>query len=159
MKNGIKILENLKVWLIGLLGGYTREEIFIQRVLYEEAEKERIKFKEQLELIESDLKNSDDNSEIEIISRQLIFAIDKVINREHKIFGNREYDYDNSILGICRDFEQLLIRKNNRKWNKSLNLKNTTHYQDCFLKKYQFFKTIEWKKREAIQFKAGEQIK
>ncbi len=55
MKNGIKILENLKVWLIGLLGGYTREEIFIQRVLYEEAEKERIKFKEQLELIESDL--------------------------------------------------------------------------------------------------------
>ena len=43
MKKVTKKLENLRVWLIDLLGGYTREEIFVQRALFEEAEKEKMK--------------------------------------------------------------------------------------------------------------------
>lgn len=35
--------NKLKNWLIDLLGGYTREEIFIQRALFEESEKEKRK--------------------------------------------------------------------------------------------------------------------
>lgn len=37
------MLQKLQNWLIDLLGGYTREEIFIQRALFEEAEKEKRK--------------------------------------------------------------------------------------------------------------------
>lgn len=37
------MLQKLQNWLIDLLGGYTREEIFIQRDLFEEAEKEKRK--------------------------------------------------------------------------------------------------------------------
>ena len=39
-----------------------------------------------------------------------------------------------------------------REWNKSINFLEKTPYQDQFLNKYDFFKTIEWKKEEAIQF-------
>ncbi len=154
MKKVTKKLENLRVWLIDLLGGYTREEIFHQRALFEEVTKERNRFKEQLELIESDLKNSDDNSNIEIISRHLILAMDKVKNREFRIFGNYEYDCDNSILAICRDFEQLLINRKNGIYRKFY-IENVKEYQKHFLEEYQFFKTIEWKKKENIQFEAG----
>ena len=31
------MLQKLQNWLIDLLGGYTREEIFIQRALFEES--------------------------------------------------------------------------------------------------------------------------
>lgn len=42
MKKRTKKLEYFKNWLIDLLGGYTQEEIFIQRALFEETKKEKI---------------------------------------------------------------------------------------------------------------------
>ena len=144
--------QKLKEWFIDLLGGYTREEIFIQRTLVEEVFKREQELKKKLELIETDLKNSDDNGYLESIARLLTISLENIRQKEIRIIGNTEYELENKIFALSREFKSLVERKNMREWNKSINFLEKTPYQDQFLNKYDFFKTIEWKKEEAIQF-------
>lgn len=149
------MIQKLKDLLIFLLGGYSKKEYENQQTILKSIYKDKQRVKKQLEIIERDLKNSCDIYNIDVISRQLVIALNKIKNREYRIFKNYEYDCDNSILAISRDFKALLIRRNNSEWIKSLNIKGEPYYRDAFLKEYEFFGTAEWKKREAIQFDNG----
>lgn len=148
------MLQKLKDWLVDLLGGYPHSEIKVQRIILDEVYKREQELKKKLELIEEDLKNSNDNNQIEGLARILTISLENI--RLKKTFGVvDDYKLEENIFSISREFKSLLDRKKLREWNKAVNFLEITPYQNQFLNKYDFFKTIEWKRIEGRQIEQG----